>query len=238
MPEYAAIVITPVKNSLETFLHSARAVAASDVNVQHIIFDDFSDDATLEALQHYQTSIGYELVQLSQLTSSPSPNYNLVLEIAQQRALSERLPLIIVESDVIIKKDTFSSMLHALHARPFTGMIGAVTIDQQGVINFPYVKFTKLDGDIVKTDRSLSFCCTLLTYNLLTSIDFRKLDPGKNWYDVYISRKSIEAGFENYIMLQTSVYHKPHSSRSWKHLKYTNPIKYYFLKYWKGLDRI
>jgi len=72
----------------------------------------------------------------------------------------------------------------------------------------------------------------------MTSFDFRNLDSGKNWYDVFISRKSIEVGFENYILLDSKVLHKPHSSRSWKHLKYKNPLQYYFLKYWKGLDKI
>ncbi|MFN5357577.1 MAG: glycosyltransferase family A protein, partial [Bacteroidota bacterium] len=114
MSEHVAIVITPVKNSIETALLTARAVAASDVKVHHIIFDDFSDDTTLQALQHNQIEIGYELILLSQLTSNPSPNYKLVLEIAQLRAVAAALPLLIVESDVVIQKDTISNMLHAL----------------------------------------------------------------------------------------------------------------------------
>ncbi|MCE2757332.1 MAG: glycosyltransferase family 2 protein [Chitinophagaceae bacterium] len=238
MSKYVAIVITPVKNSIETALLTARAVAASDIKVHHIIFDDFSDDTTLQALQHNQIEIGYELILLSQLTSNPSPNYKLVLEIAQLRAVAAALPLLIVESDVVIQKDTISNMLHALQRHPFAGMIGAVTVDEEGKINFPYVKFRDLKGNIAKTDRSLSFCCTLISYRFMTSFDFRNLDSGKNWYDVFISRKSIEVGFENYILLDSKVLHKPHSSRSWKHLKYKNPLQYYFLKYWKGLDKI
>lgn len=238
MSAYVAIVITPVKNSSETALKSAKAIAASDARVHHIVFDDFSNQETVEALQAHQSAMGYELILLKNLTSHPSPNYKLVLEMAQQRAVAERLPLIIVESDVFIQKDTISSMLNTMQKHPFAGMIGAITIDEEGEINFPYLKFRRATGDVIKTERSLSFCCTLLTNAFLTSVDFRKLDDSKHWYDVFISRWSVEAGFENYIMLQTKVVHTPHSSRSWKHLKYKNPIKYYFLKYWKGLDKI
>lgn len=238
MSSYVAIVVTPVKNSSETALRSAKAIAASDARVHHIVFDDFSNDVTLQALQEHQAAIGYELILLKNLTTHPSPNYKLVLEMAQQRAVAERLPLIIVESDVFVQHDTFSSMLKTMQMHPFAGMIGAITTDSKGAINFPYLKFKGITGDVVKTDRSLSFCCTLLTNALLTSVDFRKLDAGKNWYDVFISRWSIAAGFENYIMMQTKVVHAPHSSRSWKQLKYKNPVKYYFLKYWKGLDKI
>lgn len=238
MSAYVAIVITPVKNSSETALKSAKAIAASDARVHHIVFDDFSNQETVEALQAHQSAMGYELILLKNLTSHPSPNYKLVLEMAQQRAVAERLPLIIVESDVFIQKDTISSMLNTMQKLPFAGMIGAITIDEEGEINFPYLKFRRATGDVIKTERSLSFCCTLLTNAFLTSVDFRKLDDSKHWYDVFISRWSVEAGFENYIMLQAKVVHTPHSSRSWKHLKYKNPIKYYFLKYWKGLDKI
>jgi len=35
-----------------------------------------------------------------------------------------------------------------------------------------------------------------------------------------------------------TVWHRPHSSRPWKQLKYTNPLKYYWLKFTKGLDKI
>jgi hypothetical protein len=34
------------------------------------------------------------------------------------------------------------------------------------------------------------------------------------------------------------VTHRPHASRPWKQLKYKNPLKYYWLKLTKGLDKI
>ena len=40
------------------------------------------------------------------------------------------------------------------------------------------------------------------------------------------------------VLMDAPVWHRPHGSRPWKQLKYKNPLKYYFLKYWKGLDKI
>jgi hypothetical protein len=37
-----AVEITPVKNSIDTTLDTANAIAASDVKRRHIIFNDFS----------------------------------------------------------------------------------------------------------------------------------------------------------------------------------------------------
>jgi hypothetical protein len=78
----------------------------------------------------------------------------------------------------------------------------------------------------------------LLTNKYLNSFDFKLLDPDKAWFDVTISHKSTELGFSNYLLTSSPVLHKPHSSRPWKQLKYTNPLKYYFLKYTKKRDKI
>jgi len=40
------------------------------------------------------------------------------------------------------------------------------------------------------------------------------------------------------LLTNVPVLHLPHSSRPWKMLKYTNPLKYYWKKYTKGLDKI
>ncbi|HAH37561.1 MAG TPA: family 2 glycosyl transferase, partial [Algoriphagus sp.] len=52
------------------------------------------------------------------------------------------------------------------------------------------------------------------------------------------STKALDCGFENFVLMDAPVWHRPHGSRPWKQLKYKNPLKYYFLKYWKGLDKI
>jgi hypothetical protein len=64
------------------------------------------------------------------------------------------------------------------------------------------------------------------------------LDEAKDWYDTFISKKAIELGFKNTVLMEVPVWHRPHASHPWKQLKYSNPLKYYFLKFWKGWDKI
>jgi GT2 family glycosyltransferase len=232
------LVITPVKNSLETTLDTARAIAASNVPVRHVIFNDFSTEETKIALEANKATIGYELIHIQDLTDHPSPNYKLVLQRSQQMAMDQGVPLLVVESDVVVKPETISSILTYQRNNLKTGLVGSVTVDEEGVVNFPYLKFKGSRESVIKTQRSLSFCCTLFSPSFLKSYDFAGLDAAKDWYDTFISKKSIELGFENAVLMNAPVWHRPHGSRPWKQLKYTNPIKYYFLKFWKGLDKI
>lgn len=232
------LVITPVKNSIETTLDTARAIATSDVPVRHVIFNDFSTPETKVSLEASKSEIGYELIHIEDLTDHPSPNYKLVLKIAQKMALESKLPLLVVESDVVIKPDTISSLLSFQGKSKKSGLVGSVTVDEKGVVNFPYLKFKGVKESVIQTNRSLSFCCTLFSLDFLQSFDFTGLDEAKDWYDTFISKKSIEQGFENAVLMNAPVWHRPHASRPWKQLKYSNPLKYYFLKFWKGLDKI
>ena len=232
------LVITPVKNSIETTLDTARAIAASDIPVRHVIFNDSSTAETKASLEENKAKIGYELIHIEDLTDHPSPNYKLVLQISQKMALEDKLPLLVVESDVVIKPDTISKLLSSLKDDKKIGLTGSVTVDEAGVVNFPYLKFKGIKQPVISTQRSLSFCCTLFTLDFLNSYDFTGLDEAKDWYDTFISKKSIELGFENVVLMNAPVWHRPHASRPWKQLKYTNPLKYYFLKIWKGLDKI
>lgn len=234
----SVLVITPVKNSIQTTLDTARAIQQSDVPVHHVIFDDFSDEETNRQLKAHQALVGYELVHLEDLTDHPSPNYKLVLQIAQKRALGMHAPLLVVESDVVIEKDTIRKLLDHQQREEQSGLIGAVTVDEAGGVNFPYLKFRGRKERTIKTTRSLSFCCTLFSLAFMQAFDFTSLDDAKDWYDTHISSKSIELGFSNYVLMDAPVWHRPHGSRPWKQLKYTNPLKYYFLKFWKGLDKI
>jgi hypothetical protein len=232
------LVITPVKNSIETTLDTARAIAASDVPVRHVIFNDFSTPETKASLEENKSKIGYELIHIEDLTDHPSPNYKLVLQISQKMALEAGMPLLVIESDVVIQPDTISRLLSHKSKTAKSGLIGSVTVDEAGVVNFPYLKFKGVKEPVIKTQRSLSFCCTLFSLDFLKSYDFSGLDEAKDWYDTFISKKSIELGFENVVLMNAPVWHRPHASRPWKQLKYSNPIKYYFLKFWKGLDKI
>ena len=232
------IVITPVKNSIETTLDTAKAIAGSSVSVKHIIFNDFSTEETKAKLEDEKSTIGYELIHIEDLTDHPSPNYKLVLQMAQKMGLEQNVPVLVVESDVVVKKNTVEDILNYQKAHLNSGLIGSVTVDENGQVNFPYLKFKGVKDQVISTQRSLSFCCTLFSLPFLKAFDFTELDEAKDWYDTFISKKAIELGFENYVLMNAPVWHRPHASRPWKQLKYTNPLKYYFLKFWKGLDKI
>ncbi|WP_186753780.1 glycosyltransferase [Echinicola salinicaeni] len=232
------LVITPVKNSIETTLETAKAIQESTVSVEHKIFNDFSTAQTKAELDRQLPVIGYKVLHLEEVTDTPSPNYKLVLQMAQKEAIEKGLPLLVVESDVTVEKDTIAKMLDFYLQNQDVGLVGAITVGYDKKVNFPYLKFKDVKDEVIDTKRSLSFCCTLFSKEFLAAYDFMALDDAKDWYDTFISKKAIELGFKNYVLMTAPVLHKPHGSRPWKQLKYKNPLKYYFLKFWKGLDKI
>ncbi|MBA4411045.1 MAG: family 2 glycosyl transferase [Odoribacter sp.] len=235
---YEALVITPVKDSLKTTTETIHSILKSNGKFYFCIYNDFSSDETTTELESLSLQYQFELINLAELTSNPSPNYRLVLQMAQKKAISLGLPLIIVESDVEVKSNTLTELVQQSQKLQQCGMVAAVTKDFDGKINFPYLNFKKSREKIIKTKHSLSFCCTLLSPALLNQYDFHELPSDKHWYDVSISRKSVSLGFNNYLLISHGVLHKPHSSRPWKQLKYSNPIRYYYQKLIKRQDRI
>ena len=233
-----ALIITPVKDSLETTKMTIRAVSNAKGEFLYLIYNDFSNKETKQFLDDNQDIFNYSVVHLEDITEHPSPNYHLVLQLAQQKALEMKVPLIIIESDVIIKEDTVVELvkMHARLKKP--GLIGAITVDRQGHYNFPYSSEKKSGKGIEDTKRSLSFCCTLISAGYLSAYNFKELSDKKDWFDIFISRQAKKLGYRNYISKRTEVTHLPHSSRPWKQLKYTNPLKYYFYKWIKKRDRI
>jgi hypothetical protein len=165
----------------------------------------------------------------------------LVLQLAQQEALATNRHLVIVESDVFVRIDTLEKMQEQVQEG--VGMVAAVTTDEGGKYNFPYhylrrLRYRFLTKKTINTKKRFSFCCTLLTNELLHKADFQLLDPTKNWYDVTISHWSVQLGLCNLLMLDNPVLHFPHASRPWKRLKYTNPLLYYWRKITQKKDRI
>ncbi len=233
-----ALVITPVKDSVHTATQAAKAVMSSSVPCTYKIFNDNSSEEGTEALRVLAKELKIQLIHLKDLTNNPSPNYKTVLQVAQKEALERGLPLIIVESDVIVKEDTFSKLLSFVNEHSDAGLVGAITVDEKGEVNFPYLKFKGVEKGVLPTERSLSFCCTLLTVGFLEAYDFRQLDHSKHWYDTHISKMALQLGFSNYILPKVKVLHQPHGSRPWKKLKYEQPLKYYWNKFFKGLDKI
>lgn len=232
-------IIMPVKDSITIAERAIRAIVESGHSV--CVFDDNSTYENAQRLDELAVGLGIQVVHISDLTNHPSPNYRLVLQRAQQEAIANNQHLIIVESDVIIQRDTLKKM--AMEVQPGIGMVAAVTVDENNEYNFPYhylrrLRYRCLPKQTIATKKRFSFCCTLLTNELLQKADFQLLDPTKNWYDVTISHWSVQLGLRNLLMLGNPVLHFPHASRPWKRLKYTNPLLYYWRKITQKKDRI
>lgn len=233
-------IITPVKDSIELTLQTAEAIMASDIKTPftYTIYNDFSTAENTAKLREASEKLGFELINLSDVTEHPSPNYLLILQMTQQRAIAEEAGLIIVESDVVVRRNTLQDLFYGAVKREDCGIAAAVTVDENNNINYPYLFAKGHENQVFPEKKHCSFCCSLLTLNFLRTFDFHQLDPEKNWHDVTISHQSLKEGFKNYLFTTLPVWHRPHSSRPWKQLKYKNPLKYYWLKYTKGLDKI
>lgn len=233
-------IITPVKDSIDSTLETIKAVMSSDIAVPYTytVYNDFSTEENTRRLEEASREYKFRLVHLADLTDHPSPNYLLVLQTAQKEAIEAEAGLLIVESDVTVKMDTLQSLFSGARQRSDCGIAAAVTTDERGKINYPYLHAKGHEDQVYAEKKHCSFCCSLLTLQLLKAFDFQSLDPDKNWYDVTISHESLKKGFQNYLFTNLPVLHRPHGSRPWKQLKYTHPLKYYWLKYTKGLDKI
>lgn len=233
-------IITPVKDSIDSTLDTVRAIMNSDIKVPftYTIYNDFSTPENTLRLEEASKEYGFQLVNLSDLTDHPSPNYLLVLQKTQQEAIEAEAGLLIVESDVTVQPNTLQSLFDGAIERKDCGMAAAITTDESGAINFPYLYAKGRKPKVYDEKKRFSFCCTLLTLDYLKAFDFHQLDASKNWFDVTISHESLNKGFHNYLFINLPVLHRPHGSRPWKQLKYTNPLKYYWLKFTKGLDKI
>lgn len=233
-------IICPVKDSIDTSLKALESILNSKlkVSMELFVYNDFSLKENTAKLLEYAELKGFTLINLEEITTHPSPNYLLVLQMAQKNALTANVHLLIVESDVMVQQDTIQKMLEQVEMLNKPGMIAAVTTDETGAVNFPYLYAKKFKSGIINTSKRLSFCCTLLTNELLNTYNFKSLNPEKNWYDVFISHQSKALRFNNYLMTNLPVLHLPHSSRPWKKLKYTNPLRYYWKKITERKDKI
>lgn len=233
-------IVTPVKDSIDLTLGTAKSVLDSAVSVpfSYTIYNDFSTRENTARLTEAANRMNFELINLSDLTNHASPNYLLVLQLEQRHCLEENADLVIVESDVKVKEDTIESLYSGAQRLPSAALCAAVTTDEDGSFNYPYVFAKKLQKDVVPVKKHCSFCCTLLTNNFLRAYNFKQLDASKNWFDVTISHKALKLGFHNYLFVNLPVLHRPHASRPWKQLKYKNPFKYYWLKFTRHTDKI
>jgi hypothetical protein len=231
------LIITPVKDSVVTAMEAITRICQSKEDYLYRVYNDRSLPECKTVLEH-GIALGYELVNIEERVDTPSPNYRYILIDARQKALEMNTNLLIVESDVFVKPETISHLMKNASEIENCGIVAAITTDESGEINFPYNHIKKGSTGVIQTMHRVSFCCSLLTNDLLKSIDFNTLSTEKHWYDVQISKESRKLGFKNLINTDLKVVHFPHSSRPWKKLKYENPLKYYLRKYFKKLDRI
>lgn len=235
-------IITPVKDSIDLTLETAKAILESNIGVPYTytIYNDFSTPENTARLAEAANTMGFNLVNLADITDHPSPNYLLVLQMCQQQAIADNAGLLIIESDVIVKPNTIQALYDGAKNFHKSGIVAAVTVDENEKINYPYNYAKGRENQVYAVDRHCSFCCSLLSLDFLKAFDFSTLNPEKNWFDVTISHEALKRGFTNYLFTikNLTVWHRPHSSRPWKQLKYKNPMKYYWLKYTRGLDKI
>ena len=226
-------IIVPVKDSLQIAERALRALKGQPVT----IWNDNSTAENTQLLHSIAQELCFECIDVAKLTDHPSPNYLLLLRMMRQRALTNNHHLIIVESDVIAMDSSIARMVDIAQQKN-VGMVAAVTQDDNGNVNFPYEYAKKYSIGAIETRKRLSFCCTLMTINMLQHIDFDQLNPEKDWFDVTITRLSRESGLTNILLTDSPVRHYPHSSRPWKQLKYTNPLRYYWRKLFYAQDKI
>ena len=231
-------IIMPVKDAIDMAEQALQAIVAS--GYRPCVYDDYSSSETARRLDTLAAEACIEVLHIADHIPHPSPHYRRVPHHAQQVALARGSHLVIIESDVFVGNETIQRL--STSVREGVGMVAAVTHNDADTINFPYEYASRLQqrhGNVtIATRKRFSFCCTLLTHELLQALDFRLLDPTKDWYDVTISHQSVAQGFQNLLMLDNPVLHKPHSSRPWKQLKYKHPLRYYWRKLTQHSDKI
>ena len=106
-------IITPVKDSIELTLQTAEAILKSDFTVpfHYTIYNDFSTDENTKQLKEASLKMGFELVNLSEITSHHFSQLFAGAPDGTKRGHSAEAGLLIVESDVIVKKHTLQSLL-------------------------------------------------------------------------------------------------------------------------------
>ncbi len=119
----------------------------------------------------------FSSVNYQTLTDHPSPNYLLVLQTAQKEAIEADAGLLIVESDVIVKKNTLQSLYNGALQQKQCGIAAAVTTDEKGIINYPYLHAKGHKNQVYPEKKHCSFCCSLLTPGLLKAFDFENIRP-------------------------------------------------------------
>ena len=124
----------PVKDSLETAEQAIRAIVTGGHTLT--VYDDYSTAENAARLDALHDELGIQVVHISDHIDHPSPNYRWVLIEAQKTCVKSGQDLVIVESDVMVREQTLARLQEAVNEK--TGMVAAVTVNEEGAINFPY----------------------------------------------------------------------------------------------------
>jgi hypothetical protein len=110
-------IVIPVKNSPESTSLTIEAVinSKSEIDFELTVYDDFSEKETADMLDKLASKYNFKVVHLSEVTANPSPNYRLVLQMAQTKAVSSGAHIVIVESDVTVNEDTISKLYNSVN---------------------------------------------------------------------------------------------------------------------------
>ena len=144
-------IITPVKDSLDLTVQTIKSILGSETNFpfKYTVYNDFSTQENTARLSSLSKELGFELVNLQEITSTPSPNYRLTLRLAQKKALEEGASLLIVESDVVVRADTVQKLYDGSKEKPDCAIAASVTGDGNGEINYPYLFAKKIRKDVI-----------------------------------------------------------------------------------------
>ena len=146
-------IITPVKDSIDTTIETVESIISSPLSWPHTytIYNDYSTPENTKRLMELAQDKKFTLINMSDLTSTPSPNYRIVLQEAQKKALAADAGLLIVESDVIVAPDTLQRLADASLELPDCGILASVTVDDDGNINYPYLHAKGKENQVIKT---------------------------------------------------------------------------------------
>ena len=160
-------IITPVKDSIDSTLVTVKAVLDSHLTMPHTytVYNDFSTPENTLRLEQAAADMGFRLVNLSDLTQHPSPNYLLVLQRTQREAIEADAALCIVESDVVVNPDTLQKLYDGALQHSDCGIAASVTVDDEGEIKV----CSRLKSIAVFAVRCLrpNFCVRSLLPNLI-----------------------------------------------------------------------
>ncbi len=185
-------IITPVKDSIDSTLETIRAIMSSQITTPftYTIYNDFSTPENTARLEKASQEYGFRLINLSDLTTHPSPNYLLVLQRVQQECIEQDAGMLIVESDVVVQPHTLQALYDGALQRTDCAIAASVTVNDNGEINYPYEYARGKENQVFEEKKHLSFCCSLLTPEFLRKYYFHQLDPEKYLFDVTISHQA------------------------------------------------